>query len=73
MIGGRWFDIPLAIMAGVKQQLSASHNADIPDSEKHCARRLAVSLDAKQLTALIVLPHDRIKLLKPSAFAIGLR
>jgi hypothetical protein len=30
-------------------------------------------LDAKLLAALIVLPHDRIELFKPSALAIWLR
>src|SRR5262249_9049724 len=73
MFSEPWPDNPLTIMAAVKQQPSATHDADIPDPEKYCARRLAMSLDAKLLAALIVLPHDRIKLRKPSALAIGQR
>ena len=63
----------LPIMTRVKQEPGAAHDADVPDPEEQRARRLAVPLDAKLLAALIVLLHDRIKLRKPSAFAIRLR
>jgi hypothetical protein len=73
MTGGRCFDVPLPIMTGVKQQPGAAHDANIPDPKEQRACRLAMPLDAKLLAALIVLPHDRIELFKPSALAIWLR
>jgi plasmid maintenance system killer protein len=57
-------------MAGVKQQARTARDANVPDPEKQCARRLAMALDAKLLAALIVLPHDRVELLKPAASTI---
>jgi hypothetical protein len=73
MLGGRRAEVPLPIMAGVKQQARTARDANVPDPEKQCARRLAMALDAKLLAALIVLPHDRVELLKPAASTICLR
>src|SRR5215475_6720517 len=71
--GRRRADVAVTIVTRMKQQPGAGNDANVPDPKKQCARRLAMSLDAKLLAALIVLPHDRIKLRKPSALAIWLR
>src|SRR5262249_46864656 len=73
MPGGRRADVAVAIVPRVKQQPGIADDANVSDSEEQCARRLAMALDAKLFATLIVLPHDRIELLKPSALAIWLR
>jgi hypothetical protein len=54
--------------------LGVAIDADVPDGQKQCARRLAVTFDTKQLATRVVPLNDRIEPLElPTIFITGIR
>ncbi len=71
MIGRRRADSFVAVMAGVKQQLCAAVDADVPDTQEQRAGRLAMAFDAKQFARRVVLSDHWIESRELAAHAIA--
>jgi hypothetical protein len=67
-----WRMIPLVgRKRGMKQQVGICIDANVSDREEHGAGGLAMTFDAKQFPARIVLSDNRIELCHPTSAAIG--
>src|SRR5450759_3659840 len=71
--GGDSRYIAVAVVAGMKQQGGAALDADVAQTEKQRAVRLAMAPDAKQFAARIGAVDLRLEILDPSALAILFR
>ena len=73
MLGVRYVDIAVSIVAGMEQKICPRIDADVSDAEKQRAGGLAMPLDAKQLTRSVMVIDDRIKLGETTAVSIARR